>query len=432
MKVPKIKCRIYHPFSRIITELSKAFEEKGDIIELSGFPLRVFCFRDPKDIEIIFKDPLVSAHKCNRLVPRLKWYMPKSLVMNKGREKDELKRRIHRKEVKKNFSTMPNCADLTWSLLDDICENWKQAIEPINIYQDLLQFTTILGYQFLFSVKPNPEELDILLKDSYEVESQLTKRFLPILPFGDDRRYRRAVKRIRTILRNRLIEKNKIIPTTEQLDEVMSHYFSFRLATPPISLGISLIANNVGNQKKLNQALFNNEFDTMMNLPYLDNVVSEVLRLYPSAWGIPRYCKKGITIRDFKIPANSILIPSIYHTHRNPNVYDEPLKFNPERWDKKQGSAFSRLEFAQGKRRCLGGKIASAILKTSFAKIFSSFNLQHTVEQEKDLVSNLGYGFHPENPPFFYVRTIENLCLSHSQSQTKLRLKRNSKGESVN
>ncbi len=70
--------------------------------------------------------------------------------------------------------------------------------------------------------------------------------------------------------------------------------------------------------------------DKLHRLPYTLQVIKEVLRLYPPA---PFYIRDAIaedTLGDFNTEGLPVLL-SPYYTHRHPDFWEEPLKFDPER-----------------------------------------------------------------------------------------------------
>lgn len=94
-------------------------------------------------------------------------------------------------------------------------------------------------------------------------------------------------------------------------------------------------------------------------LPYLDAVVKEVLRLYaPLPASEPRSLPIECVIDGYNIPANTIVSMSPYTLHRNPEVFPDPLVFNPERWlgDPKDVMEMKKWfwAFSSGGRMCIG------------------------------------------------------------------------------
>jgi cytochrome P450 len=95
-------------------------------------------------------------------------------------------------------------------------------------------------------------------------------------------------------------------------------------------------------------------------LPFLDAVIKETLRLYnPLPASEPRSHPTDTTIAGFLIPARTVVGMSPFSLHRNPDVFPEPLKFNPERWTGGTSDDLTTRNkwwwaFSSGGRMCIG------------------------------------------------------------------------------
>ena len=73
-----------------------------------------------------------------------------------------------------------------------------------------------------------------------------------------------------------------------------------------------------------------------MDMPYLDAVLKEGLRLYPSVPAISRELSEDIILNNYHLAQGTSVMIHIYSIHRDPDVYDEPDRFNPDRWINKE------------------------------------------------------------------------------------------------
>jgi cytochrome P450 len=105
-------------------------------------------------------------------------------------------------------------------------------------------------------------------------------------------------------------------------------------------------------------------------LDYVRAVASEAMRIYPPAWLTGRRALEDTTIGDFPIRKGEIVLVSQYVTHRNPRYWDEPDRFDPERW--MEGSPkekFAYFPFGGGNRLCIGERFAWLELVFAIATI---------------------------------------------------------------
>lgn len=92
-------------------------------------------------------------------------------------------------------------------------------------------------------------------------------------------------------------------------------------------------------------------------LPYLGMVLQELLRVYPTAWLLPRKVVADTEIGGVRIKAGKHVLISPFSTHRLPEFWDRPLEFDPDRWADEKGGRRHRyafVPFGAGPHVCLG------------------------------------------------------------------------------
>lgn len=111
-------------------------------------------------------------------------------------------------------------------------------------------------------------------------------------------------------------------------------------------------------------------------LPYLDAVCKESLRLYPVVTEVLRELRAPLQIGAHEIPAGLGVSPSILLIHRRPELYPEPAAFRPERFLERKFSPFEYLPFGGGHRRCIGAGFASFEMKVALGATLSGWRIQ--------------------------------------------------------
>lgn len=102
----------------------------------------------------------------------------------------------------------------------------------------------------------------------------------------------------------------------------------------------------------------NPTFAELSELKYLERCIKEVLRLYPIASPIMRISGEEIkTSGGLTIPKGANIVIHIYDLHRNTNVWEDPDKFDPDRFLPEKIAKrhpYSYIPFSAGSRNCIG------------------------------------------------------------------------------
>jgi cytochrome P450 len=112
--------------------------------------------------------------------------------------------------------------------------------------------------------------------------------------------------------------------------------------------------------------------EDLAQLPYLDQVVQESLRLNPPAWLIDRMVVDDDVIGGFRVPAGSMVLMSPFLTHRHPEMWPNPEGFDPDRFAPEAVAArprYAYFPFGGGPRQCIGNGFASMELRLIVATI---------------------------------------------------------------
>ena len=99
---------------------------------------------------------------------------------------------------------------------------------------------------------------------------------------------------------------------------------------------------------------------------YMDQVIDEVLRLYPPAWTVEREPLEDDVVQGYQIPAGSIVSVGPYFVHHNERVWPNPEGFDPGRFEggRAERERYAHFPFGGGPRMCVGADFA--ILEAKF------------------------------------------------------------------
>jgi cytochrome P450 len=118
--------------------------------------------------------------------------------------------------------------------------------------------------------------------------------------------------------------------------------------------------------------------DSARQLVYLEMVVKEALRLYPPAWAGGRVTAAEIEYQGYRFPPGTFVMYCQWLSHRLPDVFAEPERFRPERFDPDHGEAhpqFAYVPFGGGARLCIGMTFALLEMKVVLSALLARWRL---------------------------------------------------------
>jgi cytochrome P450 len=110
-------------------------------------------------------------------------------------------------------------------------------------------------------------------------------------------------------------------------------------------------------------------------LQYVGAVASESMRLYPIATAVTRQLKRDMQLAGYILPAGTLVSPCIYLVQRDPRVWSDPLRFDPERFVGGKASVYEYFPFGAGVWKCLGAQFAEYEMRVVLARLVSRVEL---------------------------------------------------------
>ncbi|XP_025410333.1 cytochrome P450 4C1-like isoform X2 [Sipha flava] len=119
--------------------------------------------------------------------------------------------------------------------------------------------------------------------------------------------------------------------------------------------------------------------EDLNSMKYLEAIIKESLRLYPSVPGFTRELQTTLKLKNYSIPPMTTVAIYPYILHRIETLYPNPEEFVPERFldvDNKSKFLFGYLPFSAGVRNCIGQKYAMNQMKTVISTILRRSKLE--------------------------------------------------------
>ncbi|CAG9828101.1 unnamed protein product [Diabrotica balteata] len=148
-------------------------------------------------------------------------------------------------------------------------------------------------------------------------------------------------------------------------------------------------------------------YETLMKMKYLDMVISESLRKWPSFPLSDRWCNKTYTIEPEDPSEKPIIVQKdlliqipIKAIHHDSKYFPDPERFDPERFNdenKDKIDPYTYLPFGLGPRNCIGSRFALMETKSWFAHVLHNFEIVPTADTQIPVqASKKHFTLHPE------------------------------------
>ena len=119
---------------------------------------------------------------------------------------------------------------------------------------------------------------------------------------------------------------------------------------------------------------------TLNRLEVADRVVRETLRLHPAGVISPREAARDLDIAEYTLTKGTLILWSAHLAGRDPDVWDVPLRFHPDRFidmtdEQRTAADTAWIPFGGGRRNCIGFALAQMELTLLISRLAQRLNV---------------------------------------------------------
>lgn len=362
------------------------------LVRLDLGPRTLYLTSHPEQVKYVLQD---NHRNFNKGYDMAKPVLGEGLVSSEGefwrRQRRLMQPAFHRQRLAELIPIMTGASSEAFDL-------WAQRArsgEPLDLARELMLLTQTIIVRTMFSVDLGSQGDRIA--DAFATSLEyLNSLFLSPFPFSSklptplNRRFARerafldnVIAQIIQNRREQAVQRNDLVgmlmaardeetgegmSDRQMRDEIMTIFLAGHETTATLlAWTLYLLGENPGPQEEI-RAEFSRELggeipsaESLGRMEYARRVFHEVLRLYPPAWMFARMPIEDDCLAGYTLPAGVSLMLSPWVTHRLPEFWPEPEKFDPERFTEAGETGRPRyawFPFGGGPRMCIGNNFA--------------------------------------------------------------------------
>ncbi|RAL13072.1 cytochrome P450 [Aspergillus homomorphus CBS 101889] len=416
----------------------RLFNQYGRMFKTTNLGRTTYHTNDPQISAIVFAESDFFSKKINEAHPLYALKTPSAGIFLGDTDSPEWKvahkflpPALGPKAVRHYAPTMQHTVEDSFKVFDALDEQESS----FNVYQYMLKLGSqavgklTLGLDFEHFTSPDAPVHDMvhMIAEMLSLNKKVTSRgdWYGRLPFGDPQRLRNLKAKIEAMvgesiqraerggvadlpLQEAALQASNMVDyairaTDNKGDKlpktslvwalVVATAAGFTTTSSLLSWLIYGLVTYPGMEDRLLRELIDNGItedteltaDITDRLVFMDKYIKEVQRVHNPSFQPGRTAKADLILPDgYKIPKDAVVIPALHHIHNNPDLWDNPSRFDPDRWDTPQVKARHKaayIPFAMGPRMCIGFNFALQEVKIFLPKLIYRYHFS----REEDL-----------------------------------------------
>lgn len=375
--------------------LRETFARYGDVAGYRLGPLRSALIVHPDAMRHVLQEHVKNYTKDHVSYAIVRWVAGDGLLTNQGDSWLSQRRlaapAFHRQRIAAMGEMMVHHSE-------GIADEWGAAAargEPVDVAASMMHLALRIVGDALFGANVDAQA-ETIGRNFNTLSDQIVTRFRsgnvipPVLPRRRDQEWRQALAALDAMIYGMIAERRRsdedrgdlfsmfLLARDEESGERMSDkqlrdelltmlVAGHETTATALTWTWALLDRHPEAAARLHaelDAVLGGRAPTVADLPllrYTRMVIDETLRLYPPVYILARAVKAEDTIGGYRIPKGSAVDLSPYLTHRHPEFWPDPERFDPERFTPEQQAArhkYAYIPFSTGPRMCIGNNFA--------------------------------------------------------------------------
>jgi cytochrome P450 len=356
--------------NELMAWMEQNYRRFGGIFRGVAYGTMVYVVNEPQYVEHIFRRNWQNYTK-GRQIKRIALLLGSGLMVSEG---ELWKRQRRMTQPAFHDKVIANLTDMITQANLALLERWEHAAQhstSVNVTRDISLLTLEIMLKAIFSDDyPEVAPHFSILSEEPERSLQFAQMFRALggvtLQIAA-KRQNGAADMLGMMMQARDRDTGRSMSDTQLVNEINTLIVAGHETTASTLNWIWwLVSQHPEVEAKLSDAI------------YRSHVIEEALRLYPAGWLLSRRARRDDKLGDYFVPATSEIYVSPYIMQREPDIWPDPDRFDPDRFNQSgRPPSLALLPFSIGPRNCIGEGLARLEMQIHLATISSKLRLRY-------------------------------------------------------
>jgi cytochrome P450 len=371
--------------------MGRQFSAFGDIYKASVYGTSLYGIRDVEFAHHVLVENWQNYVK-GQAIRRVALLLGNGLMVSKGELWKRQRRMI---QPAFNHESLGRSTKLITTVNTELLKKWQLAAsknESVNVTRDVSNMALEVVLRFILGddyelVSPH---FDLLSQEpARNMEFARSFRALGkiILQVIDRRRKsgKTETDALGMLMEARDPKSGELMQDGQLIDEILTMIVAGHETTAStLNWAWYLVSQHPEVEQRLSDELntleASSEFRDLPRFLYTRQIIDETMRLYPAGWVVTRKALGDDRLGEYFVPAGTEIYVAPYFIQRHPDLWEEPDRFNPDRFrpeNSKRRHRLATIPFSAGPRNCIGEHFARVEMQIHLMTIARSLRLRY-------------------------------------------------------